>query len=123
MKAETNAYATEKINKYKRLNANVSPRSMMSKWKGVTVNEIENFLAIIIHMSLVNKPKIQDYWAKHPMLQTTFASKLMKRERFTNILAFFHLNDNSSAVPKVQPGFDPLHEVRPFIDHLNHVSI
>ncbi|PVD27698.1 hypothetical protein C0Q70_12869 [Pomacea canaliculata] len=33
----------------------------------------------------------------------------------------FHLNDDSAAVPKGQPGYDPLHKLRPFINHLNHL--
>ena len=42
----------------------------------------------------------------------------MKRDRFTLILRFLHLNDSSLYIKKGQPGHDPLYTLRPFIQRL-----
>lgn len=44
----------------------------------------------------LKKPPIVDYWSTNPVLHTTFASKLMKRDRFWCILAFFHLSSSAT---------------------------
>jgi hypothetical protein len=43
---------------------------------------------------------------------------VLKRDRFSLILKFLHLNDNSSYIPKGQPGHDPLYKLRPLLDPL-----
>ncbi|GFR88297.1 PiggyBac transposase Uribo2 [Elysia marginata] len=43
----------------------------------------------------------------------------MAREQFISILAFLHINNNSTFVPHGQPDHDPLHKIRPFVNHLN----
>ena len=42
----------------------------------------------------------------------------MKRDRFTLILRFLHLNDNSLYRRRGEPGYDPLFKLRPFIQAL-----
>ncbi|BFZ08488.1 hypothetical protein BsWGS_11527 [Bradybaena similaris] len=42
----------------------------------------------------------------------------MSRDRFKSILSFFHLNDNTTAIPRGENWHDPLHKVRPLVDHL-----
>ena len=42
----------------------------------------------------------------------------MKRDRFTLILQFLHLNDNSLYIEKGEPGHYPLYKLRPFIQPL-----
>lgn len=42
----------------------------------------------------------------------------MKRDRFTLILKFLHLNDNTLYKKKGEPGHDPLFKLRPFIEPL-----
>ena len=44
--------------------------------------------------------------------------KIIKRDRFSLLLKFLHLNDNSKYVKKSQEGHDPLFKVRPFFDPL-----
>ena len=74
---------------------------------------------MIIHMSLVKKPRIRDYWSTTPIYDSHYASSLhMSRDRFSAILTMLHLNNNESYVPRGNPGHDPLHKVRPIVDHL-----
>ena len=42
----------------------------------------------------------------------------MKRDRFSLILRFLHLNDNSGYRRKGEPGHDPLYKLRPFLTPL-----
>ena len=44
--------------------------------------------------------------------------QVMKRDRFTLILRFLHLNDSRGHKKKGEPGYDPLYKLRPFIDPL-----
>ena len=117
-KAETNRYAASVCREAQRRNPNLSPRSFFRKWKTVTEGDMMVFIAILIHMGVVDKPTVQDYWSTHPVLSTTFAPRHMKRDRFRMILSFFHLNDNSTYVPANTEGHDPLHKIRPFYDSL-----
>ena len=43
---------------------------------------------------------------------------MLKRDRFSLIMKFLHLNDNSCYIPKGQPGHDPLYKLRPLLDPL-----
>ncbi len=42
----------------------------------------------------------------------------MKRERLSLLLKFLHLNDNNHFIPNGQPGHDPLHKIRLFLDKI-----
>lgn len=123
MKRETNRYARSAIAAKERNGEELSRRSVFKTWKPVTEDEIRKFLAILIHIGLVKKPLLSDYWATDITVASPFAKKLMTRDRFKAILAFFHLNDNTSFIPRGQDGHDPLHKIRPFFDHLNKVII
>ncbi|GFR77036.1 PiggyBac transposable element-derived protein 4-like [Elysia marginata] len=45
----------------------------------------------------------------------------MGRERFLSILAFFHIANNASFVPYGAENHDPIHKIRPFVNHLNTI--
>ncbi|GFO33865.1 PiggyBac transposase uribo2 [Plakobranchus ocellatus] len=114
---ETNHYARAIINsKDQQL---LSNRSRFKLWTPVTLREMWNFIAICIHTGLDKKPTLHDYWTRHPVLHSSFAPKVMVRERFLSILVFLHINDNDSFVPHGQPDYDPIQKIRPFVDHLN----
>ena len=42
----------------------------------------------------------------------------MKRDRFSMMLKFLHINDNSQYKKKGEPGHDPLYKLRPFLEPL-----
>ncbi|GFN97637.1 PiggyBac transposable element-derived protein 4 [Plakobranchus ocellatus] len=118
MKQESNRYARQTIYQKEHAGVHLSPRSMFRTWKPVSKKEVYRFLALLIHMALIDKPRIQHYWSKDPVLRSTFAPQVMQRERFKAILSFFHLNDNTSYIARGQPGHDPLHKIRPLHNHL-----
>ena len=104
MKKETNQYAAtvicQKCQDAERSSIPLSACSFYNTWETVTEEEIRKFLSIIIHMGLVDKSKITDYWSRDPTVTMIWAPHLMKRERFRSILTFFHLNDNNTFVPQ-----------------------
>lgn len=118
MKEQTNLYARQKIRKARARAEGLSPRSILGQWKTVTVNEMRKFLAIIIHMSISERMQIRDHWSKNPVISCNFCPNVMNRDRFTSILALFHVNDNSLAIQKGNPGHDPLHKVRPLLESI-----
>ena len=111
---ETNRYAEQFLASPKALT--LGPHSRFRNWVPVTVAEMKEFIAIIIAMGLVQHQDLQDYWSTDVILQTPFFRSVMTRNRFLLILSFFHLNDNTTAVPKGQDGYDPVHKVRPVYD-------
>ena len=60
----------------------------------MTSDEIKAFPALIIAMRLVNQEDIRDYWSTDKVLSTRFFSQIMTRDKFMNIVTFFHLYDN-----------------------------
>ena len=88
--------------------------------QGLTVNDIVGFLSICVHMSLVHKPEIADYWSTCPILGSTFASSIMPRDKFCMMLAVLHVSDNDRYVPRGTPGHDPLAKIRPVYEHMRN---
>ena len=109
LKAETNRYARQCQTEVQR-----------RKWSIVTMEELQKFFAIIIHMSLIHKPALKDYFSTNPVLFSSFPSQIgLGRDRFLSILKYLHINDNSTYIPRDQVNHDPLHKVRPLVDLLN----
>ena len=52
------------------------------------------------------------------VFRCTFEFKIMKRDCFSLVLRFLHLNDSSQYRKKGEPGHDPLFKLQPFIDPL-----
>ena len=56
------------------------------------------FPALIIAMRLVNQEVIRDYWSTDEVLFSPFFSLILPRDKFKNILTYFHFCDNDSTV-------------------------
>lgn len=116
IKQETNRYAQEQLQQREPL----SPQSRYKDWTTVTLKDLRKFFTVLIHMSLVKKGSILDYWSTMDIVKCSFASSVMPRDRFLLMLSFLHLNDNSTYIPRGNEGHDPLHKVRPVYDHLRN---
>jgi hypothetical protein len=62
IKTKTNRYAKPTAGKLRRTNK-LMPHSVRQTWTGVRLHEMYLLLAVIIHMCLVKKPKLRDYWS------------------------------------------------------------
>ena len=69
-------------------------------------------------MGLLKLPQIRDYWSKEQVLATPWLPAIMSRDRYFQILQYFHLVDSSLQKKKGETGYDPLLKVRPLLDHL-----
>ncbi|XP_049948184.1 piggyBac transposable element-derived protein 4-like [Schistocerca serialis cubense] len=94
----------------------LKPQLVWRKWTTVKLSELYKFFGIILHMCLVKKPKLSDYWSTNPVLQSSFAAKCLPRDRFLLILRMLHLVDNATYIPKNQVGPDLILKVRPIFD-------
>jgi len=65
----------------------LKPCSIWQTWTGVRLHEIYLFLAVIIHMCLIKKPKLRDYRSTSNFISTQFSGSVMSRNWFTAILS------------------------------------
>ncbi|CAF3786529.1 unnamed protein product, partial [Rotaria magnacalcarata] len=83
-----------------------------NSWCEVTCNEMKKFFAMCIHMGMIRKRRIRDYWSTHPLLHTpVFHSKnYLSRNRFFEILRFLRFADYEK-----MDNNDRLRKLRPFL--------
>ncbi|GFO01917.1 poc1 centriolar protein homolog a [Plakobranchus ocellatus] len=117
IKRETNRYAATEI---ARVGDAAKPNSIYKLWKPVTLVDIRGFITILVHMALINKDRLSYFWSKIPIINTPFAAQIMSRDRFLAIMAFLHVSDNNTYIPRDQPGHTPLHKIQPIYDHLRY---
>ncbi|XP_042147562.1 piggyBac transposable element-derived protein 3-like [Ixodes scapularis] len=79
-------------------------------------DEREQFVGIFLMTGLIPVPQYHFYW--NEKLQFTPVSQTMSKNRFKQLRRYFHAADNSKILPKLDPGFDSLFKLRPFLDAL-----
>jgi hypothetical protein len=85
----------------------------------VDLQEIKVFFTVIIHMCLVRKPYLCDYWRTDQIIQTAYTKSVgMSCDRFMAILILLLLNDNENRVARCQPGYDPLFKIQLVLKNL-----
>ena len=109
--AQTNLYANQL--------RSAKPPSPSNRWRDVTESEILAYLGLHIAMGIVNLPNLCDFWSTEPILQHQWFGSIMPRDRFKQILRYFHCADQSSYIARGQDGHDPLYKIRPIIDILS----
>ncbi|KAG8232080.1 hypothetical protein J437_LFUL019577, partial [Ladona fulva] len=106
---ETNNFAEELFLR------GVSPRSRITEWKTLTVDEFKRFLGLMFHMGIVKLNRITDYWNTDKKFNFPFFRTTMSRDRFLNIRQCFHLNKNVDGGKNE----DPLHKIKPLLDYFH----
>ena len=79
---------------------------------------VHYFLGVLIMTGLKKFPMLRDYWSSVPLLGCTENVESWPLCKFVGVLRCMHLNDNNTAIPRGQPGYDKLHKVRPFLELL-----
>lgn len=102
---ETNRYADKHI-----ADQRVRRSSYLKNWKPVSSKCIKNFLGIIILMGLNKQPTYDCYWSRSKLYGVQLIQDAMSRNRFEEILRFFHLADNDNSDPT-----DRLAKINPLI--------
>ncbi len=102
---ETNRYACQSLHD--------SPEKA-AKWARNPVDEaeIKAFVALLLAMGISRFPQYHMYWSTMDMLRNSFYSSIMSRNRFSAILRYLHLSNNTGrqAVP------NKLRKLQPFLD-------
>jgi hypothetical protein len=87
-------------------------------WRPVTVPEMKVFIAIVLYMGLVRLPNYDMYWSTDELISLKSLCLYMTRDRFYNIMSFFHANDNSREPPRDDANYDAGYKVARIADLL-----
>ncbi|XP_027859071.1 piggyBac transposable element-derived protein 4-like isoform X1 [Xiphophorus couchianus] len=92
------------------------------KWAELDTEELYRFFGLLIYMSLVQLPSVQDYWRQNHFLSVPTPAKVMTRDRFRTIMWNLHPSNPEEDVKndkkKGTPGYDKLSRLRPVYDDI-----
>ena len=109
---QTNLYAQQYI---EREQNNLRPHSLVKQWKPTDRQEMIAFLAMLIMMGIIHKPRINMYWSKDSLLSTPVFGQLVGRDRFLLLLRFLHFANNRD-YNAADPNRDKLYKIREVSD-------
>ena len=103
---------------------NLYARQVMSddqyvKWVDVDVEEIWAYMGFMILMGINHLPALSDYWKLDSTYRYGPIADRITRDRFFEITCYLHFVDNTTLLPRGDPGYDKLGKVRPVIDMLS----
>ena len=67
-------------------------------WRNTAAAEIESLLALFIYFGLVRVSNVEQYWSCKTLYQGLWARRMLSRNRFKALLAFFHVVDPGQEV-------------------------
>lgn len=88
-------------------------KSRLTDWKNIDIPELKKFIGLILHMGTIQMSRIQDYWKKHRLFDTTCFSRHMGRNRFLLILRCFNFGSQSE---EQRSGF---YKINPIVNYFN----
>jgi hypothetical protein len=109
---ETNRYAEQYLAAN---NADLKPFSLARKWTPTTLDEVKCFVAMLVLMGIVYKPRISMYWSRDALFATPLFGHVMSRDRFLLLLKFLHFCNNLNFDPG-DPLRDRLFKIRQFTE-------
>ena len=109
---ETNGYYDQQMTKQGGIDS-LPTHSRFRKFVNVIRGEMKAFIAIVLFMGLVRLPNYKLYWSTHHLLSLNIAS-IMPKDRFMNIITFFHACNNMNQRPVHDPTHDPAYKVNHF---------
>nr|XP_046253824.1 piggyBac transposable element-derived protein 4-like [Scatophagus argus] len=119
-------FATDTVMKIcSNTNKNAAKNKELGKkynWTDIEMEDLYKFFGVLIYMSLVSLPSLQDYWRQNHILSVPLPAKVMTRERFRSIFWNLHLSNPAEDLindrKKGTPGHDKLFTVRPLYDDI-----
>ena len=100
------------------LYARQQPPGSSYNWTDTTESEMKLFMGIHLAMGVHKLPSVEDYWSQHPLLGAPGISRGMPIQRFKALQSCLHLNDNTTARKRGEPGYDKLHKIRPVMESI-----
>lgn len=95
-----------------RNNPNLPPHSRVHAWLERNETKMKQFLWLLMLMGIIHKPDLEMYWS------TPVFAAVMTWNRFSLLMKFFHLNNNSHKLDRNVPNRDRLFKLHPLIGHL-----
>ena len=92
---------------------NTQNRNIFNLWVPVTFDEMWTYLAVSSIMGILGKPKYDLFWSKDPFISTPIFSRLMRRDRYTQIRKMIHFTDPADEDPE-----DPMRKLSTYLDVL-----
>ena len=90
-----------------------------TKWENVNAEDIWAYMGFMILMGINHLPALADYWKLDPTYRYSPIADRITRDRFIEISRYLHFTDNSTLLPRSDPGYDKLGKVRPVIEILS----
>ena len=103
---EINRYAEKVLDEI-----NIKRNSRFKEWKPTYFDEMKLFLGLLIHMRMLNLPRLSDYWSTDPLFKTYTWRKTMSRNIFFLLLCLWHFG-----IPCAN---ERLSKIAFFMNHLN----
>ena len=113
---QTNLHAEQFL---EREQANLRPHSTVHGWRPTDRVEILTFLAMLILMGILPKPRLIMYWSKDSLIATPIFNQVMRRDRFLLLLRFLHFAVNSQCNP-ADLDRDKLYKLRQVINMIKN---
>ncbi|XP_029288116.1 piggyBac transposable element-derived protein 3 [Cottoperca gobio] len=89
-------------------------------WTKLTPEEMKKFIGMLLYMSVLDLPKMSDFWRKQTIFHVSFPATIMSRDRFMAILSNLYMSDPEKTEENVQKkgteDYDYLHWVRPLME-------
>ncbi|XP_066933930.1 uncharacterized protein [Clytia hemisphaerica] len=116
---QTNLYNTQRSNSGYKVAVRLPGSTERAKRRvdPVTKEELRKVIGIILYMGIPKLPNRRMYWS--PFTRVPIIADAMTRNRFEEILAILHFNDNEEMPDRSSPDYDRMYKLRPLIDHLN----
>ena len=73
--------------------------------------EMRAFIGILMVTGISKRSSFELYWSSDPLLDMKGFRDIMARDRFLNILSFFHLENNERNRPRDHPDHDKIFKV------------
>lgn len=89
-------------------------------WTKISPDEMKRFIGLLLYMSVLDLPKMTDFWCQHTIFHVAFPATVMTRDRFMAILSSLHISDpeknEENEQKKGTEDYDHLHRVRPLME-------
>ena len=92
-----------------------SAKSIFSEARQIIQAEMQAYVTLPIAMGICCKPELSGYWQKYWLTKVNFGD-VMSKQRYEQITAFLHFNNNTQMKARDEEGYDSLFKVRRLLD-------
>lgn len=91
-------------------------------WTEVTPGEMQKFVGMLLYMSVLDLPRMTDFWRRETIFHVAFPATVMVRDRFISILSNLQMSDpdecEENDKKKSTEDYDHLHWARPLMERI-----